>query len=180
MAKKEPGRFRKNLFGGFNRKDVLTYIKSIYDELDQTQTENEALHQRCAELEDLLQNMGKPPAWEPQFHPGPVVRAVAPQAPVYAQPTYHEPAPEIEEIEMEGDPEFFSILAEAPEAEPAPTFLSAPAPAPTPVPTPTPAPTPTPEPPVPAVEAPRQKPSLATPPAMQPAKLPAKVKVRRM
>jgi len=57
MAAREPGTFRRQFFGGFNRKDVLTYIKHIYSELDQAQLQNEALLQRCRELEDLVQEL---------------------------------------------------------------------------------------------------------------------------
>ena len=160
MAKKEPGRFRKNIFGGFNRKDVLTYIKALYDELDQTQTENESLHQRCVDLESFVQNLEQA-AWEPQIRPGPVVRAAAPPIPPPIQMPVYEPEPEPESyLEDAEEPELFSILASDPE------------PAPAPPPPPAPAPRPAPE------LAPRSKPALATPPAMQPANKSTKVKVR--
>ena len=56
MGKKEAGRFRGKLFGGFNRKDVLAYIASVYSELEQAQIENEELRARCEEFEDGAQN----------------------------------------------------------------------------------------------------------------------------
>ena len=59
MSKREPGKFRGTLFGGFNRKDVLTYIASVYEELEQSHEENEMLRERCNELENLLQNLDK-------------------------------------------------------------------------------------------------------------------------
>jgi len=87
MAKREPGRFRGNLFGGFNRRDVLAYITSVYDELEAYREENEALRERSAELENLLQNLDK--SFAPRekrtphisFKPAPVIPPVA-EAPV--------------------------------------------------------------------------------------------------
>jgi len=54
MSEREAGRFRGNLFGGFNRKDVLAYIASVYEELGYVHAENEMLRVRCEEMEGLL------------------------------------------------------------------------------------------------------------------------------
>ena len=118
MAAREPGRFRRNLFGGFNRKDVLSYIKTIFRELDQAQTEAEILRQRCIELENLIQNLEKPTAWAvpTPVEPLPIVEAAPIPAPV-ATPT--------------------PIPVAMPEPQPIAAPIAAPAPAPAFVPTPT-------------------------------------------
>jgi len=62
MSKREAGRFRGKLFGGFHREDVLTYIASVYSELDQLQAENEALRAHLEELGvlDAVPEVGVP------------------------------------------------------------------------------------------------------------------------
>ena len=62
MGKKEPGQFRGKMFGGFNRKDVLAYITSVYEELEHVQAENDILRERYEEIEDLLNSKGIPMA----------------------------------------------------------------------------------------------------------------------
>jgi len=73
MSEREAGRFRGRLFGGFNRKDVLAYITSVYEELDYAQAENEMLRQRCEELEALLSQQDTAGAYSaemPADYPG--------------------------------------------------------------------------------------------------------------
>ena len=60
MSKREPGQFRGNMFGGFNRKDVLAYITSVYEELEHIQAENDMLRERYEEAEELLNSRGVP------------------------------------------------------------------------------------------------------------------------
>jgi hypothetical protein len=60
MSKREPGQFRGKVFGGFNRKDVLAYITSVYEELEHSQAENDMLRERYEEAEELLNNRGIP------------------------------------------------------------------------------------------------------------------------
>lgn len=62
MSKREPGQFRGKVFGGFNRKDVLAYITSVYEELEHIQAENDILRERYEEVEDLLNSKGIPVA----------------------------------------------------------------------------------------------------------------------
>ena len=69
MGKKEPGQFRGNVFGGFNRKDVLAYITSVYEELDHVQAENEMLRERYEEMESVLNSQGIPVAPLSATHP---------------------------------------------------------------------------------------------------------------
>jgi len=59
MGKKEAGRFRGQLFGGFRRRDVLEYMGVLYGRIDQADLEKEAMRTRCEELENLLQNLEK-------------------------------------------------------------------------------------------------------------------------
>ena len=59
MGKKEAGRFRGQLFGGFRRRDVLEYMGVLYGRIDQADLEKEAMRARCEELENLLQNLEK-------------------------------------------------------------------------------------------------------------------------
>jgi len=59
MDKKEAGRFRGQVFGGFHRRDVLNYMATLYGRIDQADLEKEALRVRCEELENLLQNLEK-------------------------------------------------------------------------------------------------------------------------
>jgi len=50
--------FRTNVFGGFNRNDVLEHIKGVYYELWLCREENDALRERCEALEAQLQAAG--------------------------------------------------------------------------------------------------------------------------
>ena len=144
MSKREAGQFRSNIFGGFNRKDVLAYITSVYEELEHVQMENDMLREHCGELEALLHEQGiefAPPMPMPDFEPEdfapeePMPEPVAPFAAAQFEPEQFEP----EENMMER-PE--DIPRETP-----------PAPEPVPIPLPTP----------PVYETPRIKPALANP-----------------
>ena len=149
MAEKEPGRFRGNFLGGFNRKDVLTYIKSIYNDLDQAHMQNEDLRQRCIELENLLQNLNIQPE-----QPGPASPAFSPYPVAPAQTSPPSDA-------LLYDPELISVLNSLPEPDPEPGLEPEPEPTPEPVSVAEPVPVAVPEPPpAPAI----QKPSLAMPP----------------
>jgi len=186
MATREPGRFRRNLFGGFNRKDVLSYIKTIYEELDQNQGDNETLRQRCVELENLIQNLQRGTAWdgqptpaetpdtEPAFNPldDPELLAALAAEPAPAEElTEDKPAaaeePPTEEAQAQPEPapeaDVEEISAETIEEIPEPEADPEPAPDPNPAPAPTPTPPP------------QAKPTLAMPPA---AVKPTRVKVR--
>jgi len=79
MAKREPGNFRGKVFGGFHRKDVLAYITTIYDELEQLRMDNEALVERCDELENLVQNLDVASARSPVSKPEQRILRPAPE-----------------------------------------------------------------------------------------------------
>lgn len=55
VAKEESGRFRRKLFGGFHRKDVIDHMQTMYGELEFLREENNALAQQVYELGNLLQ-----------------------------------------------------------------------------------------------------------------------------
>ena len=178
MDKREPGHFRRKMFGGFHRKDVLAYITAVYEEVEQFRAENEALRQRCDELENLLQNLDKAstrgltpkpnltlrPSAEavPDPHMQPEVLTDAAPAPAYAP--IPEPAPAYAQA-----PVYEAPPVPAPPPEPAPVY----APAPEAVPAPA-AKAPVAVPPV----AQKKKPGLANPYSNRPAR-PARVKVKR-
>lgn len=46
MGKKRIGNFRSNIFGGFNRRDVIGYIEQLHKKLDDLQGENELLRSK--------------------------------------------------------------------------------------------------------------------------------------
>ena len=116
MSEREAGRFRGNLFGGFNRKDVLAYITSVYEELDYAQAENDMLRQRCDELEALLDQgsaagahpmdmpMSQPmdsmpePMWDPAMQTGQVPFGPDRDTPVRPE-DLHPMAPPVQEPE---------------------------------------------------------------------------------
>ncbi|MCL2587802.1 MAG: hypothetical protein FWD84_00150 [Oscillospiraceae bacterium] len=143
MAVREPGRFRRNLFGGFNRKDVLSYIKLIFDELNQAQAEAEFLRQRCIELENLIQNLEKAAAWS-----APAAQAPAESPQIYQAtpipiptpaPIVPVEAPQLYQVAPQPAP---AATAEIPQMyQVAPTFTLDSDPAPIPAPVPAPAPT---------------------------------------
>jgi len=112
MSKREEGRFRGNLFGGFNRKDVLTYITSIYGELEQTHMENEALHERCDQLENLLQNLDKSSLRVPIPKFDPIARTEP------AFPSTAEPIPEATEDLAPGEEPDITAAVDAITADP--------------------------------------------------------------
>ena len=164
MATREPGRFRTKVFGGFNREDVLNYIKSIYSELDQAYLTNEDLRQRCIELENLIQNLHRDGT-----NPDPVVHQVRAYV---TEPTPQQPIPLPDPVPYEPEP-ISAMASKAPNVEPALTAAPTPPPGMTFEPTATPTIAPAP----PAAPAPSSKPSLATPPTGSKA---TRIKVRRI
>lgn len=56
MANKKVGNFRSNLFGGFNRKDVVDYIKQLHDKLTELEEDNEFLLGKLNSLESSAEN----------------------------------------------------------------------------------------------------------------------------
>lgn len=140
MSKREPGSFRGNVFGGFNRKDVLAYITSVYEELDHVQLENDMLHERCEELEALLGKKGVAVA-RPMVTP--TVLSVDPEC--EPMPDLDAPAIEtpygLDDNSLTRPEDLLSGNPYAPESEPVPI----------PIPVP------------PVYEAPRVKPHLANP-----------------
>jgi len=157
MAAREPGKFRRKLFGGFNRKDVLAYIQSLYGEIDRANENSEALRQRNIELENLIQNLQRGGIAMPAQGIAPAPTAgVAPAAPEYPpmmQTPMTNPTPS-----PLYDPELMSALA----SEPAPAPVSELPPEAIYAPMQTPAVAPTPPP---------AKPTLATPPGASPQKV---------
>lgn len=59
MADNVLGRFKLNVFGGFNRKDVIEYIESIYSEISDSERENRELRARYESLEMQLDRAEK-------------------------------------------------------------------------------------------------------------------------
>lgn len=51
MSNKKVGNFRSNLFGGFNRKDVVGYIKQLHDKLAELEEDNEFLREKLNSFE---------------------------------------------------------------------------------------------------------------------------------
>jgi len=120
MSSQDPGRFRGELFGGFNRRDVLEHMKLLYNALDEKQAEVEALHDRCEELENLCgrletaggayvlpappPNASAPPESEPEPEPVTELEPVAEPAPELEPEPIPEPEPQ-PEPEPEVEPE---------------------------------------------------------------------------
>lgn len=53
MGKKRIGNFRSNIFGGFNRRDVIGYIEQLHKNLNDLQKENELLHSKLSADEPM-------------------------------------------------------------------------------------------------------------------------------
>lgn len=47
--------FRGNIVGGFNRRDVISFVEEIYQRMNAFEAENQALRERCEDLEEQLQ-----------------------------------------------------------------------------------------------------------------------------
>jgi len=51
LSNKKVGNLRSNLFGGFNRKDVVGYIKQLHDKLTELEEDNEFLREKLNSFE---------------------------------------------------------------------------------------------------------------------------------
>jgi len=117
MANREPGQFRKKIFGGFNRRDVLEHIKTLYTEIEQADSEKQTLRDRCEELENLLQNLEKFSG-----RGGHVLRVAPGSKPQAASATVVEPAVSV--AMPESLPEPIIELEAMPELDAEPASLS--------------------------------------------------------
>ena len=112
--------FRKKVFGGFNRDDVIKYIARIADERNEAIAAKEKAQKDAKALADeikqLREQLNKPAPFFPEF------KQEEEPAPVEEPTPVEEPAPEEEPVpEEESTPEEEPVPEEKPEPDEEPT-----------------------------------------------------------